>query len=177
MVLIDMGHGVDTKGKEYEGFKEYLFNRKVGEFLQDELHKRKIPFSVLVSTEYDMDVRVRADLAGDIPHDLLVSIHGNAFEKDLDVNGIETHYYSAKGKEAALIMQKSLINRTGWGDRGIRKSNFWMLKKTPKPAILTESGFYTNEVDRILMNAEYWQYVIAKAHADGIQEIMKLWKL
>ena len=172
MVILDYGHGYDTEGKSYAGFEEWNFNRKVGRYIELELHHRKIPYHVLVPEKRDIGLKTRVERAEAIDHDLLISIHGNAFKDDLSVSGIETWYYSKVGKKCAQVLQDKLIQRMGWNDRGIKKGNFTIVKKTPITAILSENGFYTNHADRILMSDDFWQYSIAMSHAEAIEEIL-----
>ena len=172
MILLDYGHGKDTPGKRCKGLHEWRFNRQVGRYLELELDSRNINYHVLVPGDDDIGLRTRVELANYIDHDLLISIHGNAFS-DPAVSGIETFYYSRAGRMAADIFQKHLIQRTGWKDRGIKKGNFYIIKKSPKPAILTENGFYTNDNEREKMKDPHWQFEIAFAHADAIEEYLQ----
>jgi len=63
------------------------------------------------------------------------------------VNGIETYYCkgSTKGRNIARIFQYHAINELKLKDRGIKTDNFTVLLNTLMPAILTETGFYTNK--------------------------------
>jgi N-acetylmuramoyl-L-alanine amidase len=173
MILLDYGHGKDTKGKSCKDLQEWRFNRDVGRFIELELINRKICYSVLVTEENDVSLTKRVERSKNISHDLLVSIHGNAFKGEL-VSGIETWYYSKRGKVVAQIFQKHLVKRLGWKDRGVKQGNFTMIKKTPELAILTENGFYTNDAERAKMLDPYYQMEIAVAHADAIEEFLNL---
>ena len=169
MIILDYGHGIETLGKRCKNLHEWRFNRDVGDKIESLLKSEKIDFKVLVPEDIDIGLRTRVERAKDIQHDLLISIHGNAFE-DTSVRGVETFYYSQKGKRIAEIFQRHLVAYTGLKDRGIKKANFYIIKKTPKPAILTENGFYTNDLDREYMLSDYGQWEIARAHVEAIKE-------
>ncbi len=173
MIILDYGHGENTKGKRCGELLEWQFNRNIGRFLELELSSRNIDYHVLVPEKRDIPLSTRVQRSKNIKHDLLISIHGNAFTSE-KVRGVETWYHSQGGKIVAGIFQRHIIKRTGWVNRGIKKGNFYILKHTPQIAILTENGFYTNDTERLLMLDEYWQLEIAMAHVDAIQEFLKL---
>lgn len=170
MIIIDEGHGMDTPGKRCEELHEWEYNRIIGRYLREELVKRKIDFATLVPEINDIGLYMRVERARKYPKaDLLLSIHGNAFSSP-GASGIETWYYSQKGKEAAKIFQKHLVKALQRKDRGIKKGNFYIIKKSPQVAVLVEIGFYTNPEERKLMLTEDWQRKAAGALADSIQE-------
>ena len=97
--------------------------------------------------------------------DLFISLHLNAFS-DPNANGVETFHYSSssKGKEYANKVQKELVSKTGWYNRGVKTANFYVLKNTSMPSILLELGFCTSKVDMDKWNTEN----ICKAIFKGI---------
>lgn len=138
----------------------------------------------LVDTEEDMPLRVRVKKANDIHREkgncIYVSVHANAFGNGRDFNrakGICTfhHYRSAAGKRLAASLQNWLSGLTSFRDRGVisndRWANFYVLRKTHMPAVLSENGFMTNFDDASdLMDPDVRQ-AIANAHFAMIQEI------
>ena len=102
-----------------------------------------------------MKASARARLANDLPgrSHRLVSIHANAHgngRKFTDASGIAVLHYpgSVDSARMAEVFQERLVARTGWRDRGTKKrSNLSLLKRTSMPAIITESGFYTNRAE------------------------------
>lgn len=168
-VLLDYGHGYDTPGKRCKDLEEWKFNRNVGIFLELDLHHRRIPYEVLVHEAYDISLEERCDRAENIDHDILISIHGNYFHLT-NVSGLETFYYSQSGKALAEILQNNLVRELGWNDRGIKKANFHILKYSPKTAVLSENGFYSNDMERAKMLDPEWQFRIALAHANAIEQ-------
>lgn len=169
MILIDEGHGCDTHGKRAGNLHEWEFNRKVGKFCELVCLKWGVEHQILVPEEKDIGLRTRVVRASESPARFLVSIHGNAF-KDESVHGLETWYYSLKGKTFATIMQRELVTALGWKDRGIKKGNFTIIKKTPQIACLVELGFYTNPEQREEMLKEENQYAMARAIITGYLE-------
>ena len=174
MILLDYGHGWDTPGKKWKDLEEWKFNRQVGDWLCLELDKRRIEYDILVPEDDDIGLRTRVERAKQSPAKLLVSIHGNAFPKDTSVHGLEVFYYSSKGKKFAEILQRELVCALGWRDRGVKKANFTIIKKTPQIAVLSENGFYTNDIQREKMLKPEIQYKIGWAHANAIEQYIDL---
>lgn len=86
--------------------------------------------------------------------DMFISIHCNSC-KDHTGTGTETYYYnnSVNGKKMADYIHHYVSTATKLPDRGVKSSNFYVLKNTKCPAILIELGFIDNPNDeRVLVN-------------------------
>lgn len=178
--IIDNGHGEDTPGKRSPVWEdgsqllEYDFDRDVANEIQIELDKLGIKNTLLVPECNDISLSERVRRANALENDLpeiLVSIHGNGSDEYPEANGIETFYYSNNGKQIASIFQKSLIEHTGLRDRGIKTANFYIIKRTSMPAILTENGFFTNEYECKKMMGWEFKNKVVKAHVNAIKKI------
>ena len=146
LYILDNGHGFNTKNKRSKVWQdgtqllEYQFNRDVVKLLSFMLRKNKIDYEILVPELKNITLKERVRRANKIKiKSILISIHGNWFT-DSKVNGFETHYYSKSGKKIANIFQNEI--KILGKDRGLKKSNFYILKYTHMTAILTENGFY-----------------------------------
>jgi N-acetylmuramoyl-L-alanine amidase len=138
----------------------------------------------LVDTEEDMSLQARVKKANDIHREksncIYVSVHANAFGNGRDFNSAKGacsfhHYKSKNGKRLAEVLQRWIGDLTPLRDRGVlsndRWANFYVLRKTHMPAVLSENGFMTNFDDAsALMDPEVRQ-AIANAHFAMIQEI------
>ena len=140
----------------------------------------------LVPTEEDVSLYKRVKLANEIHAErgncIYVSIHANAFGNGREFNsagGICTfhHYRSSKGKKLAQSLQTHLGKLTDFRDRGIRANdtwaNFYVLRKTHMPAVLSENGFMTNLHDATLLMSQEIRQKVAHAHFEMILEIEK----
>lgn len=78
--------------------------------------------------------------------DLDVSIHLNCFNGN--GHGTEVHVYSSKSKakKAAERTVKALA-KLGWKNRGVKVSNYYVLRETVAPAMLIETFFCDNAGD------------------------------
>jgi len=184
MWIIDNGHGEDTLGKRSPLFEdgtqllEFEFNRRISEKLMEYLSSAGVRYHNLVpEIEGDVTLSERVSRANDLESDIpliLVSIHGNAFGAQwTSPAGIETYHYckSKKGESIADVFQNRLTMTTGWKDRGVKTANFYILKHTNMPAILTENGFFTNKQECKKMLSDDWVEKLARAHFDAIMEI------
>jgi len=200
--ILDNGHGgiidgvYQTSGKRSPQWEdgtqlfEGEFNRAVVKRIIKLCEGAGIECINLVDTEEDLSLRWRTDKANDIYRKRLdengkciyVSIHANAYGDGQTFNsargiGVYHHVHSSKGQKLAKVLQPHLVRYTGFRDRGIKANetwaNFYVLRKTHMPAILSENGFMTNlnEVEKLFDNTV--RQHIAKAHAAMIREVEK----
>lgn len=195
--LIDAGHGglhpetneYVTKGKRSPKFPnsskfsgEVLFegvkNRRVLESLTKLLSQYKIKYTIISDNWIDLPLTDRVIKANNIsentPNCIYLSIHHNAYKKDWNnANGLETFHYpkSDKGFKIASVFQRNLVEEMEWKDRGIKSANFYVLKYTSMPSILTECGFMTNLKEAEVLMSDEGSEKIAYAHFEAIKEI------
>ncbi|MFJ8353394.1 N-acetylmuramoyl-L-alanine amidase family protein [Bacillus paramycoides] len=180
-IVIDPGHGGGdrgTKGKNF-GTIEKNLNLKVAQSIRKELEERtdakviltrEKDTSLLPETKQKEELQARIKVAKDHSADLYISIHHDAFE-DTNVKGITTHYGANKRKDKKLakIVQEAIFDQNiDNRDRGIRGSDFLVLRENPSPAILIELGFTSNTSDEKRMNSEEFQEKSKKGIVDGI---------
>jgi N-acetylmuramoyl-L-alanine amidase len=191
---LDAGHGKRTAGKRSpifdDGttqFLEYEFNRDIIARMKDQLDKKGVRYFITVP-EVDIDdfLQGRVDRANskqsDIPK-IFVSIHANAAPARTandwaadSIRGIETWYFhgSKTGQKIASIFQRHLIGKTGFVNRHLKSrpdGQFFVLRRTNMPAILTENGFYNNRIEAAELMKPGIRQKIADAHVDAILEI------
>ena len=193
MWCIDNGHGALTSGKrspvlpDGRQLLEYEFNRDITARIFTRLDEIGVAYyNVTPETQIGNFLTTRVDranrLSSALPK-LFVSVHGNAgpaptlqdFTDD-NVRGIETWYYhgSTQGRNMASIFQRHLIERTGFFNRHLRSKvtgQFFVLRATRMPAVLTENGFYNNRFDLPSMLTAEFRQSVADAHVAAILEI------
>ena len=189
MIILDNGHGLDTAGKRSPKWPdgapilyEWEYNRGLVKAIHERLCRLNIPNTVLVPEAEDIPLRQRTDRANDIAirngiaQTLLVSVHGNASETH-KASGWEiwTSNGHTKSDEYAKFFQKAAIDNLpgNFPIRGCKESNFWILKHTACPAVLTENLFYDFRRDYdFLMSDEGFRRIVA-LHVQAIAEIWK----
>ncbi len=165
VIGIDCGHtlrGADT-GAEGQGFKEQDKTREIGSALIGKLsglgHK-VINCTVDSASTIQESLAKRVDIANKNDVELFISIHLNAFNKE--ARGFEVHVSpscSTKSLEYANAI-KTEVCKLGYVDRGVKKTNLYVLNNTKAPAVLLECGFIDNKGDMALFNAEKITYAI-----------------
>ena len=181
LVALDDGHGMKTAGKQTPTIPELdnrvihenEFNRAVVSNLAAELTRCGIGVIFVAPTDADTSLSDRVNRANLNKANLYISIHYNALDGTFDgkdPSGLSVHIYpgSKSGRKLAECVHKYLIQGTEQKDRGIVESNFYVLRKTSMPAILSENGFMDNKREALLMIDKNFQKEVAVEHAKGI---------
>lgn len=189
---LDNGHGKLTAGKRSpkmssgERLFEYKFNRDIVARIIPKLEEKGIDYyNVVPEIEVDNFLAGRVLRANNHPSNkkkIFISIHSNAGPAPTNgwsiVDGIETWFFhgSRTGKKLAAIFQKHLIEHTNWQNRGIKSrpsKQFYVLRNTSMPAVLTENGFFNNKEQVYELMKEEVRQKLADAHVAAILEIEK----
>tara|TARA_R110002051_G_scaffold290074_1_gene353375 strand:- start:247 stop:864 length:618 start_codon:yes stop_codon:yes gene_type:complete len=194
--LLDPGHGglidgrYQTAGKRSPRFPdgsilyEGVSNRDIVGRIVKLCQEHHIDCINLVDTQEDLSLRHRVSKANlfhkENRNSVYVSVHSNAFGNGREFNsakGVCTfhHYKSKTGKKLADSLQRWLGDLTPLYSRGVRSNdswaNFYVLRKTHMPAVLSENGFMTNFDDATALLDPEVKQAIANAHFAMIQEI------
>ena len=190
-VLIDNGHGSNTPGKcSPDGrLREYAYTREIAERLVMELRKNRIDAECIVKEEIDVPLAERCRRANEYKASeaILVSIHCNAAGNGSD-------WMSARGWEAWTSVGKTKADKLATclyedaehclpgmkmrkdmadGDPD-RESQFYILRHTNCPAVLTENLFQDNREDVEFLLSEEGKRAIVSLHVWGIMKYLGL---
>ncbi|GGE61804.1 N-acetylmuramoyl-L-alanine amidase family protein [Priestia taiwanensis] len=183
-IAIDPGHGGRDGGTTglVHGTNEKELNLKVAKNIRDELQvktgakvilTREDNNSLLGGTNPKAELQARIDLAKGHDADLFISIHHDAFE-DKTVHGITTHYGKNKSmsdKKLAECIQNAIFKQdVKTRDRGVKESDYMVLRESTVPAVLLELGFTSNADDEKRMNSASFQDKSKKGIVEGIIE-------
>lgn len=178
-VCLDFGHSAQTKGKRSpdSSLMEYEFNRDVGRRLKAILERHGVEVIETVTDDTDVSLAERCNIANKNNVDYFISIHANADGKGYNwtsARGWEIHIVGKGGKaeKLAKAIHKHSIPILGLKDRGVRISNFQVLRDTDMPAVLIEHGFYTNKEECDILKTEEFRQKCAEADAKGILEFL-----
>lgn len=174
---LDAGHGgkdsgaVNDKLNLQEKHAALAICKKLGTLLEQRGAK------VSYSREGDdyPSLTTRADIANALNVTAFISIHLNSAENK-SASGIETLVYALKGTafEIATLVQKNMVEATGWKNRGVKaRPNLTVLKQTKMPAILIECGFISNDEEAKLLFSDTTQNELVNAISNGIIEFYK----
>lgn len=189
-VLIDNGHGSNTPGKcsPDSRLREYDYTREIAERLVMELRKNGIDAERIVKEEIDVPLAERCRRANEYKASeaILVSIHCNAAGNGSD-------WMSARGWEAWTSVGKTKADKLATclyegtehclpgmnmrkdmadGDPD-KESQFYILRHTNCPAVLTENLFQDNREDVEFLLSEEGKRAIVSLHVWGIMKYLR----
>lgn len=173
VVAIDPGHGGGDPGAVgIGGLQEKDVVMPISQEVARYLQQHGVDAILTRSTDWEIDLQPRVDVAERVNATVFVSIHANAIDMSRpDVNGIETYYYDS-GSGLARSIHNSVLRATGGPDRGVRQARFYVLRKSSMPAVLVEVGFVTGAEDAPQLASPAYRSVLAEAIARGILEYL-----
>jgi len=177
-VVIDPGHGGSDPGAVgINGLRETDIVLEISKNISELLTKKGVKTLLTRNVERTLDLQPRVTKANKSKADAFVSIHANATRgKQKEVNGLETYYYSGyKGYSLAKNIHKELLITSSQSpDRGVRRSRFYVIRKTSMPAALVEIGFVTGMYDAALLRQKAYRDKMSFAIAKGILNFLKV---
>ncbi len=181
-IIVDAGHGGSDCGAiGPSGIYEKDITLAIAKELQKQLIIEGANVLMTRTTDRDVsnqqDATVRVELgdrvvvAEELQADVFVSIHLNSFTSP-DIGGVETYYYqgSQSGARLAYAVQKSLMAQFNLKDRGVKTANFYLLKNSSMPSILTELAFISNPREEKLLISPDAQVLFAQAILNGLKQ-------
>ncbi|MDD3161701.1 MAG: N-acetylmuramoyl-L-alanine amidase [Bacteroidales bacterium] len=194
-ILIDNGHGSNTPGKRSPDgkFLEYQYNRIIATRVVSELVDCCYDAELLVPEEIDVPLRERVKRVNDkcdiyvATNILLVSIHVNAAGSDgkwHKATGWSAYTTPGITKSDLLAMDLYEAARKNLPGKIIRQfngpqepdfeENFYILKHTKCPAVLTENFFMDNVDDVRFLESREGKNALTLLHIEGIKYYMCL---
>lgn len=188
-ILIDNGHGENTKGKRSPDgkFLEYQYAREIANDVVRELIKLGYDAERIVKENIDVSLVERARRVNEAcgkygtNNVILVSIHCNAAGNGSSwMTATGWSAYTSKGETKADYLATCLYDAAEEHLKGqrIRKDesdgdpdweeNFYILQKTKCPAVLTENFFMDNKTDVEYLQSAEGRNAIVRTHVDGI---------
>ena len=198
-ILIDNGHGIQTKGKRSPDGKllEYAYTRELARQIVATLKSRGYDSELLVPEDDDISLSERVRRINEIcltyepswpaptghPNVILISLHLNAAGDGTKwMNATGWSCYTCKGqtesdrladclyKAAEQILENQVI-RTDYARDGDPdwEENFYILRHTHCPAVLIENFFMDNKQDLAYLLSQEGRREIIETIIDGIE--------
>lgn len=186
IVLIDNGHGRETKGKcsPDQRLREWKYTREIAKEVVVRLSQHGVNAQLLTPEDGDISIAERCRRANNIYRHfgkdvLLVSIHCNA-------KGSDDVWHDARGWQVCVSMNASARSKQlasylfdaaqtqGLKMRSPRPNQKWwqqnlaICRDTMCPSVLTENLFMDNEQDVDFLMSEEGMEVIINLHVNGI---------
>ena len=191
LVILDAGHGIETAGKrspvwgDGKQLFEYEFNRDIIARIALELDKENIPYVVLVPGSNDVPLGERCRMANKIHQEndkntYILSIHANAgggtgWECFTSVGETKSDAIATvlceQAKKTFIGKRMRFDNTDGDPDK---ESQFYVLRKTQCPAVLTENFFMDTEDDCRYIMSEEGKATVAQMHVEAIKLITSI---
>lgn len=192
IVLIDNGHGSDTKGKmSPDGrLKEYAWTREIAMSIAAVLAGYNVKAHLLTPETIDIPLTERVRRVNQMcakygaDNVLLISIHNNASGSDgkwHDAMGWSVYVApnsSSQSRTLAQLLYTEAERKCVQGNRAVPPCKYWVgnfaiVRDTNCPAVLTENLFQDNKLDvDYLLSATGKSRIIA-LHVDAILKYVK----
>ena len=200
MVLLDNGHGKNTPGKMSPKLEdgrqlfEWAYAREIVKGIAEKLKAEGIPYYLvhpedeeIKSQSNDLILRTNranakhSELKKEGKTSLFISIHVNAAGDSSKWNTASgwTVYIaksaSSNSKKLAQILYEEAKKRNLKGNRSIGPekylvNDFWVVRRTAMPAVLTENLFMDNKKDVEYLLSEEGKRNIIDLHVEGIKK-------
>lgn len=192
-ILIDNGHGLMTAGKRSPDgqFREPYYNREIAKRVVADLVDRGYDAELLVPEDDDIALAERVRRVNSVcfllgkSNVILVSIHVNAASDGTKwMNASGWSVYTCKGrtssdKLADCLCESAIKNfpgrriRTDMSDGDMDwEENFYILRKSLCPAVLTENFFMDSHSDLEYLQSKAGKQAIIDTHIEGIIEYL-----
>lgn len=192
VVLIDNGHGKNTKGKcsPDKRLMEWQWTRWIAAMVCEKLMKKGIDARLLVPEDTDISLAERVRRTNWVckqygaSNVALVSIHVNAAGSDgkwHDARGFSVWVAktcSTASKKLAKLMYDEAEKRNLKGNRWVPAERYWqanfaMVKNTSCPAVLTENLFQDNHEDVDFLLSDAGKQAIVDLHIAAILKYLQ----
>lgn len=172
-ICFDYGHGGKDSGAIYNGRKESIDNLIIGMEVAKRVRIFGADVDEIRTTDVSIGLKERCVFANNGKYDYFISFHRNAFKPEVGT-GAETFVYTSallKSRALAKKMQDALV-ACGFRNRGVKKADFYVLRKTIMPAVLIEIGFIDSIIDNTLFDNKRKEIVheLTKAIILGTKE-------
>ena len=193
LILIDNGHGLDTPGKRSPDgkFLEATYTREIARRFVADLIDRDYNAQLLVPETEDIPLservrRINAHCQTLGKHNvILISIHVNAAGNGTKwLNATGWSCYTSKGQTTSDLIaecfyaaaKKNFLGRrirTDYSDTDPDwEENFYILRNSLCPAVLTENFFMDNPSDLEYLQSRAGKQAIVDTHVEGIIEYL-----
>lgn len=169
-VFLSAGHGGTDPGAVANGLYEESINLNTLIACREELLRHNVSVVCSRTTDVDDPVSQEVKEANASGADIAVSFHANAGGGD----GFEAYYYSTsdKGKKLAGLCEK-YVKSLGQNSRGVKTGDkLYFIRNTKMTAVLVESFFVDNLIDKCIGDTVTEQRSFGVAYAKAILEYL-----
>jgi len=182
VIVLDAGHGGEDRGTK-STTKPILLEKRLTLFTTILLRSalEGMGYQTLMTRWKDDTISLddRVLFSNNVHPDCFVSIHYNSAPSP-EAKGIEVFFHRDKGDNKRTQSSEKLANNvlkrvlewSGADSRGVKNSNFRVIKDTEDPAILVELGFLTNKEEAQQIGKPLYVKQLAMGVAKGIDDFL-----
>ena len=185
--LLDDSIKVGDEFTNKNRFREWKYNRVIAKQIVDKLKSMNYDARLITPEDTDISLSERVRRVNTICNKegadnvLLISVHSNAVGDGSQwMTGKGWEAYTTKGKTKSDALADCLYKRADsnikgrkiredWtdGDRD-KDADFYIIKKSKCPAVLTENFFYDNKDDLMYLTSDEGVHNVVRLHVEGI---------
>lgn len=170
LIVVDAGHGGWDNGASFEGRLEKDDNLRLALEVQRQFKAQCVNVLMTRDTDVFVELSDRAAMANEANADLFISLHRNSYIEQTPMsNGVENWIYLTAPvgttERAAQIVLDEVVSVGVQNNRGVKRGDYYVLRRTSMPAMLLEMGYIINEEDNRLFDECLVEY--AKAIVRG----------
>jgi N-acetylmuramoyl-L-alanine amidase len=176
LIVVDAGHGgFDPGAIGMTGLEEKVSNLAIAREIASQLADKDQTVLLTRNSDRFHSLQQRVKFANARNADLFVSIHANSFNNP-QTGGVETYYNQHENNQNRFLAEK-IHDKLGRGlgiyDRGIKESNFYVIKYTKMPSALIEVAFVSNPGEEKMLQSSKFQKKAASLITEGILDYLE----
>ncbi|UTR14097.1 N-acetylmuramoyl-L-alanine amidase [Salipaludibacillus sp. LMS25] len=174
-IFIDPGHGGSDPGAVANGLQEKDVVLDISKRIDSKLNEYSgVKTRLSRTNDTFISLSNRAKMANDWGADYFLSVHINAGGGEGYEDFIFNGNVSSATESNQSLMNKEVVEATGFNNRGKKQANFAVLRLTNMPAILTENGFIDNSNDANKLKNNSFLDKVAEGHVNAIAKMFGL---
>ena len=174
VIFVDPGHGgveLGAVGPLGNEVSERVLALSIAEKIRYELEARGAVVVMSRTDDSTVELTDRLVVARALKPDLILSVHLNAMEVDVDatnIHGVSTWFREDLSAEYSRVLTDAVSLKFGIANRGANQSNLYICRGSFCPSTILECGFICcpNEFDWLSDNQKQAEF--AKSAADGV---------
>jgi len=171
-IMVDAGHGGKDSGARGRSLLEKDINLDVARRTVSRLALMDARPYLTRDDDTFIELYARPRMTNELPADLFVSIHCNAFQWD-KASGTQTYFCQPQSKGLAVVMQDALWPQLKRKDGGVHQERFCVVRETQIPAVLVELLFLDNQNEEALLAKPETRQAAAVGICEGLRRYLE----
>jgi N-acetylmuramoyl-L-alanine amidase len=171
-ICLDPGHGGSESGAiGCGGMTEADINLGISLKLRDLLEREGAHVIMTRTTNAEVSLAKRVEIANQNNVDILLSVHNNALPDGRDPwteHGTSSYWYHPQSTELAHALKIGIEHHLAFGDLATRWQNLALTRPSAMLSVLTESGFMVNPDEYAILEEPAGQEEAAQGMLKGL---------